>query len=438
MPAPVIAIVGRPNVGKSTLFNRLVGGRRAIVAPTPGVTRDRHVGRAVWGGRELTWVDTGGWLPEAEEALQRHVTGQVLEALRECDLVLLVTDAREGLHPLDEMLAEEIRRLGLDAPVLLAANKAESELLEAQAQEFARLGFEGPYPISAQEGRGLGELLDAILRHLPPGGEPAPEEEIRIAVVGQPNVGKSSLVNRLLGQERMIVDPRPGTTRDAVDSVWKWHGRRFLLVDTAGLRRRPHSLEALDFYSTVRALRALERAHVAFFLVDASRGLTRQDQRVAGIVRESGRAVVILVNKWDLVPKTARTAAEMETRIREAFPFLDFAPILFVSALTGQRLGRLGELVVRLYERWRRSVPTREVMKVLEGLTLHAGEPRIKVPFARQVATGPPTFALFVKDPSRVRASHLRFLEDRLRARLGLEGVPIRLQLRGPRRRTGS
>jgi GTP-binding protein len=431
MSLPVVAIVGRPNVGKSTLFNRILRRRQAIVAPIPGVTRDRHIGEAEWGERNIAWVDTGGWLPEPAEELHGAVTRQILEALQDCDLILLVTDTREGLHPLDEIMAQEIRRLNLRAPVLVAANKTESDELERQAREFFALGFDPVLPISAQEGRGIGDLLDRIVDLLPEkGAEPTEEADVRVAVVGQPNVGKSSLVNRLLGEDRMIVHSRPGTTRDAVDAIWKWHGRRILLVDTAGLKRRAHSLPAVEFYGTLRALRALERAHVALFLLDGSRAFTRQDQRVASMIRESGRAVIILVNKWDLVTKETNTAREYELKVREQFPFFDFAPVLFVSSLTGQRLGRLAGEVFRLRESWTRSFQPSQLMDILEGLSLHSGEPRVKIKFARQVTTGPPTFALFVRDPSEIRDSHLRFLEDRLRSGLGLKDVPVRLWLR--------
>lgn len=435
MSLPVVAIVGRPNVGKSTLFNRILKRRQAIVAPVPGVTRDRHVGEAEWVGRVIAWVDTGGWLPESSEELQGAITRQILEALRDCDLILLVTDAREGLHPLDEVLAGEIRRLNLTTPVVVAPNKAESEALTEEAKEFCSLGFSAVHPISAMEGRGLGDLLDRIVAALPPKGEETTEEtDLRVAVLGQPNVGKSSLVNRLLGEHRMIVHGRPGTTRDAVDTIWKWHGRKILLVDTAGLKRRAHALPAVEFYGTLRTLRALERAHVALFLLDASGPFTRQDQRVASMIRDSGRAVLILVNKWDLVAKETQTAREFELKVRREFPFFDFAPVLFVSAVTGQRLGRLAGELFRLRETWMRTFRPKQLMKILEDLSLHSGEPNVKIKFARQVTSGPPTFALFVRDPSEVRPFHLRFLEDRVRTGLGLHDVPVRLLLRSTKR----
>lgn len=434
MPVPVVAIVGRPNVGKSTLFNRILHRREAIVAPVSGVTRDRHIGEAEWAGRAIAWVDTGGWLPETEEDVQGAVTRQVLDALRDCDLILLVTDGREGLHPLDEMFAQEIRTLDLPAPVIVAVNKTESAQVEAQATEFCALGFDPVLPVSAQEGRGVGELLDRVAGALPPkAAPPSPDADVRVAVLGRPNVGKSSLVNRLLGEERMIVHETPGTTRDAVDSVWKWHGRRILLVDTAGLKRRSHSLPAVEFYGALRTLRALERSQVALFLVDASRGFTRQDQRIAGMIRDSGRAVLILVNKWDAVDKDSNTARDYEKKVREQIRSLDFAPVLMVSAVTGQRLSRLAEEIFRLHETSRREVPPGRVMKVLEPLVLHSGGPGIKIKFATQVRREPPTFALHVPDPTGVRPSTLRHLEDRLREGLGLSGVPVRIWLRPSR-----
>jgi len=433
---PVVAIVGRPNVGKSTLFNRILKRRLAIVAPVPGVTRDRHVGEMVWEGRTIAWIDTGGWLPQMEEEIQEAVTHQVFEALHGCDLVLFMTDAREGFHPIDQMFAAELRRQNIEAPVLVVVNKADSAALENEIVEFAALGWEDILPVSAQEGRGVGELLDRVVAMLPEGStaetEPA---DVRVAVLGQANVGKSSLINKILGEDRMIVSGTPGTTRDAVDLLWKWHGKRILLVDTAGIKRRAHSLPALEFYGTMRALKALERSEVVLFLIDATQPLARQDQRIAGMIRESGRAVILLVNKWDLVEKETQTAAQFEERLRASLSFLDFVPIYFISALTGQRVGRIAPKIFELQEQWSREFPPRRVMELLEGLTLHSGEPRVKIKFAQQAATRPPSFALYVRDPSEIRTSTLRFLEDRIRKGLELDEIPLRIWLRSSKRR---
>ncbi|MBU1701860.1 MAG: ribosome biogenesis GTPase Der [Candidatus Eisenbacteria bacterium] len=435
MSRPVVAIVGRPNVGKSTLFNRILKRRLAIVSPVPGVTRDRHIGESIWEGLTIAWIDTGGWLPENEEEIQSAVTHQLFEALHDCDLVLFMTDAREGLHPIDVMFAGEIRRQNLSAPVLVVVNKADSESLENVAVEFTALGWDRILPISAQEGRGIGDMLDAVVKMLPEGGSAlTPDADVRVAVLGQPNVGKSSLINKILGEERMIVSGVPGTTRDAVDLVWKWHGRNILLVDTAGIKRRTHSLPALEFYGTMRALKALERSEVVLFLIDATQPIARQDQRIAGLIRDSGRAAIILVNKWDMVEKDTHTAIEFEKNLRDALPFLDFVPVYFISALTGQRVGRLAPKIFELLDTWRKVFPPRRLMELLEELTVSSGEPRVKIKFARQATTGPPSFALYVKDKSEIRTSTLRYLEDRIRDGLGLKEVPVRIWLRSSKK----
>jgi len=443
MRVPVVALVGRPNVGKSTLFNRLLQRRLAVVDDTPGVTRDRQAGQVEWSGRTFFLIDTGGWLPEATRGMEARIAEQVTQALSECDAVVFLVDAREGLQPLDEEIARALRRLPEGVQVILLANKVDSDRWEAHTAEFAALGWGDPLPVSAAQGRGVGDVLDALLAQLPPGGSlVAPEEGIRIAVLGRPNVGKSSLTNALLGRERMIVDPVPGTTRDAVDVPLRWHGQTLWLIDTAGLRHRLDRLPAFEFYASVRTMRALERCDVALLMLDASQGLTRQDQRIASLVQESGRAAVILMNKWDLVPKDGLTAQHMEADLRAELTFLDYAPMLFVSALTAQRVSKIPELAVQLYEDARRTIKTHDVNRVLERAIERTpprggrGKRRPKILYGTQVGTGPPAFALFTRHSENLSAEYLRFLGRTFREAFGFVGSPLRFHVRAAPGRT--
>ncbi|MBM3318199.1 MAG: ribosome biogenesis GTPase Der [Candidatus Eisenbacteria bacterium] len=443
MRLPVVAIVGRPNVGKSTLFNRLIGRRLAVVDDTPGVTRDRHAGLAEWAGRSFYVVDTGGWNPGAAEGMEALIAEQVRQALAECDAVLFLTDAREGLQPLDEEISRALHRLAGSARVLLLVNKADDERWETHAHEFEALGWTDALPLSAAQGRGIGEALDALLAALPPGGSLVePDDGVRVAVLGRPNVGKSSLTNALLGRERMIVDPTPGTTRDAVDVPVRWHGKTFWLIDTAGLRHRLDRLPAFEFYASVRSIRALERSQVALFLLDATAGVTRQDQRIASLIEESGRSVMILVNKWDLVAKDDRTALEFEEQVREALSFLDYAPLLFVSALTAQRVSKIPERIFALWEAASGKAGTGALNALLARAVEQTpprggrGRPRPKLLYATQTGTAPPTFTLFARHPECVSAEYLRFLGRQIRERFDFSGTPIRFQVREATGRT--
>lgn len=434
MALPVVAIVGRPNVGKSTLFNRIFGARLAVVHDEPGITRDRLSRRCEWNGRSFQLVDTGGWVPEGRDTMDAAVVRQVLRALDACDLILFVVDARSGLHPHDREIAQELRRQ--QAPVLLAVNKTDSELLESHATEFGELGLPEAHPIAAMDGRGIGELLDAILAHLPERGLPEDRGAIRVAIVGRPNVGKSSITNRLLGEERMIVDERPGTTRDAIDSPLRYHGRDLVVVDTAGIRRRLDSQPDWEFYATLRALRALDRADVAILVLEATEPLHRQDIRIADMVHQAGAACVIAINKWDLPAKDDHTTSEWKRRVASEMPFLSYAPIEYVSALTVQRISRLPATVVRVYDAARQEVPTPRWNEVLgEALkrnppSAHRGQRPAKIYYATQVKKAPPTVVLFVSEPSRVPEHYLRYLNGVFREALGFEGSPIRLVLR--------
>jgi GTPase len=436
MSLPIVAIIGRPNVGKSTLFNRILGKPLAVVDDMPGITRDRLMTRVDWSGRDFQLVDTGGWVPDGADPMEKRILEQVFAALDECDLVLLVVDARAGLQPDDREIARRLRERG--RPFLLVANKVDSHRLEADAAEFAGVGFDGQvWAISAMEGRGIGELLDEVVARIPMKVAAAEEPgTIRIAVMGRPNVGKSSLVNRLLGEDRVIVDDVPGTTRDAIDVPFRYHGRRMVLVDTAGLRRKLGSHPNYEFYATLRATRSLEAADVAILVLDATQPITTQDIRIARMIDESGRGCVWAFNKWDLVTKEDKTAPHMHQRAVEQIPFQDHVPVEFVSALTVQRVSRLPERVVEVYEAAHQKVSTGELNAVVRRAVEHnpprsvGGSRPLKIYYATQVRVAPPTFALFVSNPQRLAREYERYLARELRAAFGFAGSPIRLQVR--------
>ncbi|MCS7173866.1 MAG: ribosome biogenesis GTPase Der [Armatimonadetes bacterium] len=435
---PVVAIVGRPNVGKSALFNRLAGRRIAIVEDIPGVTRDRLSAPVEWQGRRFEVVDTGGWMSAPEDRLAERVRAAAEAAAREADVVLFVVDGRAGLVPEDAEIARALRRV--HRPVILVVNKVDRpEREDALAAEFHALGFPEVVCVSALHGYGIGELLDQLVARLPGGGEEVAEEgeEIRVAFVGRPNVGKSSLVNALVGMDRVLVDEAPGTTRDAVDVVLRTDRRTFVLVDTAGLRRRARIRHALEFYSTLRTREALERAHVAVLVLDATEGPVDQDQRIAQEVVEAGRALVVAVNKWDLVSR--EHATDLARRIHEALRHMRFAPVVFTSARTGRNVRRILDLVARADASHALRIPTGPLNRAIERAVREAHPPAdasgrpLKIYYATQVVTRPPTFVLFVNDPGICNESYLRYLEGRLRASFELVGTPIRFFLR-PRR----
>ena len=432
MSRPTVAIVGRPNVGKSTLFNRLVGGRRAIVSDRPGTTRDRHFGEGEWNGRRFWLIDTGGLVPDSDESMDRAIRTQVEFALGESDLVLFLVDGREGMHPIDQAIAERLRRA--DRPVLLAVNKLDN-LESATAQyDFYSLGFGDPIGVSAGVGKGTGDLLDALIERLPPAAETEEGESIQVAVVGRPNAGKSSLVNRLLGEDRHVVAPEAGTTRDAIDSYLRYHDTTLKFVDTAGLRRRAKVDDDLEFYSTLRTERAIERADVCVLVVDATVGLHNQDLRIANQAWDRGCALVIVVNKWDLVeekdPNTARRG--QETLIEKA-PFLADVAFLYASALTGQRVRKLLDMILEVAEARARRVQTAEVNRILQGLLERRSPPQkpgeeVKLLYASQIGTAPPTFAIVSNRPLDVPEAYQRYLVKGFRSAWGFTGVPMRLK----------
>ncbi len=433
MIRPVVAIVGRPNVGKSTLFNRLIQKRLAIEEPTPGITRDRIYGRVEWLDKEFWLVDTGG-LTFEEDKISREIMQQVRLALAEAQVILMVVDVRSGPVPLDEEVAALLRRT--EKPVLLVANKAETGFPTGAETEFYGLGLGEPHLVSGAHGLGTGDLLDEVVRLLPEAVLEEEEEDLKVAVIGRPNVGKSSLVNRLAGAERVIVSDLPGTTRDAIDLLITRGERRYRLVDTAGIRRKSKVEQAVEYYSVLRSIRAAEEADVVLMLLDATEGVTEQDKRIAGIAHEAGRAILIVVNKWDKVEKDDKTMDAYRIKIRDELVYLSYAPVIFISARTGQRVERLFELIDYVAEQHALRISTARLNELLEDAMAVTPPParkgkRLKIYYMTQVRVKPPTFALFVNEPELAHFSYLRYLENRLRETYGFEGTPLRILVRG-------
>jgi GTP-binding protein len=426
---PTVALVGRQNVGKSTLANRLIGRKLAIADEMPGVTRDRLEMPVTWRGRSFRLVDTGGFVGHAG-GIEVSVGSQAVRAAETADLVLLVVDAATGLQEEDAMLARRLRRSG--PPVLVAANKVDSERLEPEAAAFYSLGLGEPIPVSALHGRGSGELLDRILALIPEGAEAPLEGEARFALVGRPNVGKSSLFNRLVREERAVVHDQPGTTRDAVDSLVTIGERTVRFVDTAGFRR-PLKTQGVEYYGLLRAMRAIDAAHVALLVIDAGEGLTGEDKRVAARVIEAGRGLTVALNKWDLVPSGER--AERFLDLTEDLKLFPKTPVLRLSALTGQGVARVAPALLTVHDRWTKRIPTAEVNRVLQRATSAHPAPRGlgRILYGTQVSTGPPTFVIFGGE--RFPATYARYVENSLRDAFGFGGVPIRIRFRGKARR---
>jgi len=445
---PVVAIIGRPNVGKSTLFNRLIGARRSIVGDIPGMTRDRIYGEAEWQNRAFRVVDTGGIVPDDEAVIPANIFKQARAAIDEASLLLFVVDIREGITPIDEELARRLR--ALNKPVLVVANKADSARVADFAGEFHRFGYEDVFPVSAEHSVGVGELLDAMIERLP-----AVEvverkrNEIDVAIIGRPNVGKSSLINYLLGQERVIVSPIPGTTRDAVDSVFEAkvgeEGEegatiKLRLIDTAGIRRKGKTTGMEEKLSVVMARKHIERADVVLVLIDAIEGVTALDANIAGYAHEAGRSVIIVVNKWDAVEKDAYTIYQYQEKIRDAMKFLDYAPIVFISALTGQRVVKLPDLIKKANDARNLRIPTAQLNKFFEE---HLDQPRatisnrhkLKILYITQAGTRPPTFVVFTSGTkTKLHFSYERYLINRLRETFDFFATPIRIKQRGRQR----
>ena len=436
-PLPTVVILGRPNVGKSTLFNRLTGRRRAIVGDESGITRDRIYGRAEWLGREFRLVDTGGIIPDDKELIPANILSQARAALDEAALILLVVDARAGITPLDEELAELARVTG--RPVFVAANKVDTARLEADSVEFERWGLEAVFPISAEHGSGIAEMLDAALEILTaPEARELQSKEIRMAIVGRPNVGKSSLVNCLVGKERVIVSSIPGTTRDAVDTELEYQDTHFRLIDTAGIRRKGKTELVAEKISVVMARRNLEDADVAILLIDAIEGPTANDATIAGYSHEAGASLIIAVNKWDAVEKDTHTTAEYSRRIRDLMKFADYAPIVFISAKSGQRVTKLLEVARQAHQERGKRVSTSELNRFFER---NLEQPRattsskypLRVLYLTQAGTSPPTFVVFTSSRSpkaKLHFSYERYLINRLREEFGFFATPIRIKQR--------
>ncbi len=436
-----VAVVGRPNVGKSALFNRLLGQRLAIVEDTPGVTRDRLYALAEWRNRSFTLVDTGGIETEVDpdDAIASGTRAQADMAARDADVIVFVVDALDGLVGVDQDVAEILRRTR--KPVVLTANKIESpRALASMHAEFGGLGFGEPIPVSAIHGEGTGDLLDAIVEKLPPEDPTRLEEpQLALALIGQPNVGKSSLLNALLDEERAIVSDVPGTTRDAIDTLFVWSGREFRLIDTAGVYKRANQKGKIEYYSSLRSLKAIARCDVAILLIDALKGPTNQDRRLAGIALEERKALVIVGNKYDLVRELGEySQGDLTNEIHAQLPFASFAPVTFLSALTKRRLQSLMPIVEKVAENLDRRVPTAKLNVVVREAVLahpppiHSGKP-LKILYCSQPQTHPPLFVFHVNDPDLVPASYKRFIENTLRAEFDFEGVPLTLEFRSRR-----
>ena len=430
MSAWLVAIVGRPNVGKSTLFNRIVGHRDAIVDDAPGVTRDRHYARTEWDGKYFTLVDTGGFVPASDDIIETAIREQAQVAIEEADLVLFVVDGKEGRLPADDEIAVILRRA--QKKVVLAVNKLDGDSVDAAAAEFYALGLGDPVPVSALAGRRVGDLLDILTKGIPAEGSEPVDPRLKIAVIGKPNVGKSSFVNALLQEDRHIVTEIPGTTRDPIDAILRFHGEEILLVDTAGLRRKSKIKESVEFFSTVRTLKSIDRCDVAVVLLDATQGLEHQDLRIIETAVERRRAVVIAVNKWDLIEKDATTARAYEKDLVEKLRIYSFIPVIFISALTRQRVYKVIDFVKTVDVEQNKRIATSEVNELL-GKDIAATPPRsrsgkeIKIKFITQVRAKPPVFAFFCNEPKMIDDTYKRFLENKIRGHFTFNGVPVLL-----------
>ncbi len=433
---PTVAIVGRPNVGKSTFFNRLLGHKLAIVEDTPGVTRDRHYARAEWAGHTFWAVDTGGLEIGADEPLAQAIRSQVEAAIEEADVIVFLVDGREGLQGMDERIAEELRKSG--RPIVLVVNKLDKIPQEIAQHDFWELGLGEPVPVSAGTGKGTGDMLDVLVSHFPPAVEDEEDEALRVAVIGKPNVGKSSLINKLLGEDRLVVSDVAGTTRDAIDTSLRFNGRELIFVDTAGLRRHSRAAEGLEFYSSLRTERAIERSDVCVLMIEGTEPAHVQDLKIAELAWRAGRGLIIVVNKWDVVEKETNTALEYQRQITERAPQLRWVPFLFASALTGQRVQKVLELVLQVAEERQKRVPTAEVAEAFRQLAERQPPPhyrgmRVKLLYATQADVAPPTFVLFVNHPKALTDTYLRYLRNAVRERWRFTGTPVRLRLRGRR-----
>jgi GTPase len=429
-------VVGRPNVGKSTFFNRVLGQRRAIVEDIPGVTRDRNFARAEWAGRRFFLVDTGGIEFDVQEMMPAAVRRQVNAAIEEADVIVFMVDGRQGPHPVDQRVAELLRKA--DVPVVLVVNKLDKIPDELGHHDFWELGVGDPIPVSSLIGKGTGDLLDVIVETLPPTPEEEEDEALYVAVIGKPNVGKSSFVNRLLGEERMVVSEEAGTTRDSVDTPMRYHGRDLVFVDTAGLRRKARVERGLEFFSMLRTERAIDRADVCLLLVDATEPVNVQDLKIAERAWKAGCGLIIVANKWDLVSKETMTAEKFARELRLRAPALRWVPVTFTSALTGQRVQKTLDLIVDVADERAKRVPTREVNDLMRKLSERQPPPHyrgapVKLLYAAQPVSAPPTFVVFTNYPKAIPEHYMRYLVNGIRGQWEFRGSPVRLRIRGRR-----
>ncbi|MEK4028954.1 MULTISPECIES: ribosome biogenesis GTPase Der [Bacillaceae] len=430
MVKPVVAIVGRPNVGKSTIFNRIVGERISIVEDVPGVTRDRIYSTGEWLNNEFNIIDTGG-IDIGDEPFLEQIRQQAEIAIEEADVIIFLTSGREGVTTADEEVAKILYRS--KKPIVLAVNKVDNPEMKSQIYDFYALGFGEPFPISGAHGIGLGDMLDAVVSHFPNAeDEEYDEDVIKFSLIGRPNVGKSSLVNALLGEERVIVSDIAGTTRDAIDSPYMYEGQEYVIIDTAGMRKKGKVYETTEKYSVLRALRAIERSDVVLVVLNAEEGIREQDKHIAGYAHEAGRAVIIVVNKWDAIEKDEKTMKEFEGKIRSHFLFLDYAPIVFLSAKTKKRVHTLLPVINQVSESHTMRVQSSVLNDVVMDAVAMNPTPtdkgkRLRIYYATQVAVKPPTFVVFVNEPELMHFSYERFLQNRIREAFGFEGTPIRI-----------
>ena len=434
---PIVAIVGRPNVGKSTLFNRITRTRNALVDDLPGVTRDRHYGDATWADVDFTLVDTGGFIGEDEDAFAPEIRFQILQAIEDSDAIILLLDGKGGITPFDEDIVKILR--GVKKPVFYGVNKIDGVEQEVGLYDYYSLGLEKLYPLSAEHRYGVSDFLDDLIQVLPETVSLETDDMIKLAVVGKPNVGKSSLINRILGQKRLVVSDIPGTTRDAIDSVCEINGNSYLLIDTAGIRRKKKVSKKIEKFSIIKALKSLERCDVALILIDAHEGITEQDVTIAGYAYERGCGCILLLNKWDIVEKDSKTEKKYFDQLRMDAKFLSFAPVMTISALSGQRVLKIFKIVDEVYSQYTQRIGTGQLNNILRQ-SIERNEPsiyrgrRLKFYYFTQVSSRPPTFVCFVNYPDGVHFSYKRYLINQIRAGTGLDKTPIRIILR---KRTG-
>lgn len=426
---PIVAIVGRPNVGKSTLFNKLVGSRVAIVEDTPGVTRDRIYGEAEWLSKYFTVIDTGGIDTESDDIIPAKMRQQAELAMDMANVILFVVNGRDGVTSPDREIALQLKKT--KKPIVLVVNKVDNKNLPEDFYDFYELGIGEPIPISAAVGLGIGDLLDVVIDHFDSSADMTQEEDlIKVAIVGKPNAGKSSILNRILGEERVIVSPIAGTTRDAIDTYFTIEGQRYLFIDTAGIRKRNKIDENVEKYSVIRSYAAVERADVVLMIIDANTGITEQDSKIAGIAHNLGKAVVIVVNKWDLIEKDNNSIKEYTQSIREELPFMVYAPIIFISTVTGQRFGKIVEMINQVYQESNKRIATGLLNDVIGEAVIMNQPPsdkgkRLKIYYVTQVSVQPPSFSVFINDKELFHFSYQRYLENKIRENFGFEGTPI-------------